>query len=478
MKRVGFLSFLVAAVALAVGVGASAQTGGLGPPPFPDAMNAGCQRSNTGLVTDTSPSWVYVNRDSTPKFASGIVSKAHLSRDDLNVNHESYDFNSDVTVDPPYTNLLGGDPTRRTGNFQPAGDETEQTGKLHVERESKFFPFFAWPHDGDRVAMWGSWIWDCAHWSPGAVSGPRDPGQPGEKTEIHPIRAIVVTRKDGYLANRGQVQADVYVSSYGTFARAEENCALMHAPVDQDHYDAGFQACKNNPANRRDPLNDTDYTFFIPAPSKKPAGSKLQYRVIQQVKDDAPPIRVQIQSSPPGIQVTLPFKSANKPDGSFARTFLVGWSKPPSHPPAHFKVEIVSYKLLKALDPNPANRPLETSKAPDEDVVTLDVNGHWQLLEKLAPKLLKIRKGQTVKVGRSFDLYASRGLSVNVNGYDCDVNTALPPCPPLSGETDLLNDNLGQKIAHFSQRRAAGRHVLKSPDGVYALTLDVKRLRR
>jgi hypothetical protein len=426
-------------------------------------------------VTDTSPSWVYVNRDSTPKFASGIVSKAHVSREDLSLNHESYDFVSDITVDPQYTNLVGGDPARRTGNFQPTSDESEQVGKLHVEREDKFLPLFAWPHNGDRVALWGSWIWDCAHWSPGAISGPRDAGQPGEKTEIHPIRAIVVTRKDGYLANRGQVQADAYISSYGTFARAEENCALTHGPADQDHYDAGFPACKNDPANRRDPLNDTDYTFFIPAPSKKPAGARLQFRVIQQVKDDAPAIRTQIQSSPPGLQVTVPFKSANKADGSFARTFLVGWSKPPRREPEHFKVKVTSYKLLKALDPNPANRPIETSKAPDEDVVTLAVNGHWQFLQRLAPKLLKIRKGQTVKIGKSFDVYALRGLSLDVNGFDCDVAATRAPCPVLSGETDLQNDVLGEKQVRFSLRRSPGRHVIKSPDGIYALTLDVSR---
>ena len=473
MRRVRVLTSVLVLALLGVAAAASGQTGGLGPPSFPNAMNDGCQRSNAGLVTDTSPSWVYVNRDPTPKFASGVVSGTHLSHDDLNLNHTSYDFNSDVKVDAPYTNLLGGNPQARTGNFQPGGDEG--VGKLHVERESNAYPFFAWPHDGDRVAIWGAWIWDCAHWSPGAISGPRDASQPGEKTEIHGIRALAVTRQDGSLAKNGQTQTDVFISSNGTFARAEEQCALKHAPVDSDHYDAGFAACKNDPANRLDPVNDTDYTFFIPAPAHKPAGARLKFTVVRQQADNAPAVQTAIKTSPPGLQVTIPFKSGGgAPNGSFARTFLVGWSKPPAHEPEHLQLKIESYKSLKALDPNPRNFG-ETSKPPDEDVVTFDVNGVWRLLDTKAPKLLKIKKGQTVKIGQTIDLFASKGLSINLNGMECDSSGVLPPCPVRPGETGLANDDLGEKNQRLSLRRAPGRHKIKSPDGTYELTYSVKR---
>src|SRR5207247_6291061 len=113
-------------------------------------------------------------------------------------------------------------------------------------------------------------------------------------------------------------------------------------------------ACKNNPANQLDPVNDTDYTFFIAAPAHKPAGARLQYRVIRQQTDNAPAVQVATKTSPPGIQVTIPFKSGGGlPTGSFARTFLVGWSKPPAHAPEHLALKLESYKSLKALDPHP-----------------------------------------------------------------------------------------------------------------------------
>src|SRR5207237_1122827 len=68
-----------------------------------------------------------------------------------------------------------------TANF--SGDD-ETDGRLHVERESgSAWPFFAWPEQGDRVTLLGSWVWDCDHYQ----------GE-GEHTELHPIRAIWVAR--------------------------------------------------------------------------------------------------------------------------------------------------------------------------------------------------------------------------------------------------------------------------------------------
>jgi hypothetical protein len=469
------IAFAVAAIVAA----ASAQTGGLGPPPFPNAMNDGCQRSNAGLVTDRTPSWVYVNRDPTPKFATGVVTDTHLSHGDLNLNHQTYDFNSDVAVDAPYTNLLAGDPAKRTGNYQPttSKEEADRPGHLHVEREYGSYPYFAWPHNGDRVGIWGALIWDCAHWSPGAFSVATDPGQPGEQTEIHPIRGIVVTRKDGALAKSGETQADVFISSNGTTAHAEEKCALSHAPKDSQYYDDGFAPCKSDPANRVDPPNGTDYTFFIPAPAHKPSGATLKFKVMKRQADNSPAPQVAAKTSPAGIQVTIPFKSAGgSPTGSFARTFLVSWSKPPSHKPEHLAVKIESYKSLKALDPNTGN-PTVVSKPPDEDVATLDVNGVWQLLDSWAPKLLTISKGQTVKIGKTIKVYTAKGLSINMSGFECDSSGVLPPCPVRPGETGLGNDDLGEKNQKLSLKRSPGRHTIKSPLGTYLLTYSVTKIR-
>src|SRR5262249_58779029 len=114
-------------------------------------------------------------------WASGLVSAtpawlgAHPASVDDPVTHDSFDFLINVKVDPQYDFLLG------TGNF--AG-EAEETGRVHTEWEEKAFPSFAWPEPGDRVLLLGNWVWDCGHWAGG-----------GERTELHPLRAVWVQRQ-------------------------------------------------------------------------------------------------------------------------------------------------------------------------------------------------------------------------------------------------------------------------------------------
>ena len=117
--------------------------------------------------------------------------------------------------DRAYRGLLGGSAAVRTGNF--AGHD-ESTGRVHVEREQGSLPFFAWPEAGDRVAMVGSWVWDCGHWAGG-----------GERTEIHPFRALWVAR---------EAEGDLFLSSDKTFAGVEADCAHLAKGVV-----AAFRAC-------------------------------------------------------------------------------------------------------------------------------------------------------------------------------------------------------------------------------------------
>ena len=89
---------------------------------------------------------------------------------------------------------------------------------MHVEREQGSLPFFAWPEAGDRVAMIGSWVWDCGHWAGG-----------GERTEIHPFRAFWVAR---------EAEGDLFLSSDKTFAGVEADCAHLTKGVV-----TAFRAC-------------------------------------------------------------------------------------------------------------------------------------------------------------------------------------------------------------------------------------------
>src|SRR5438105_645380 len=119
----------------------------------------GCQRNATGLLTFTSPEWVYIYKDAPPRSVQGTVTHTHTAGGDLPEGHDWYDLNSNVNVDPSFSYLIS------TANF--TGDPTaEDYGRLHVEWESGTVPTYLWPTDGDSVQLWRSWIWDCGHWGP------------------------------------------------------------------------------------------------------------------------------------------------------------------------------------------------------------------------------------------------------------------------------------------------------------------------
>src|SRR3954467_1425711 len=104
----------------------------------PDALQQplkdGCQRNPAGLLTFSSPEWVYVY-GGNPE-VSRLEGTAHVSSpagEDLPENHLSYDINANVDPDGPYKYLLGGDPAKKNGNFATGegGKPGEDTGRVH-----------------------------------------------------------------------------------------------------------------------------------------------------------------------------------------------------------------------------------------------------------------------------------------------------------------------------------------------------------
>src|SRR6478672_2450367 len=210
-------------------------------PPHPSGLNQplkdGCQRQDFSIGFGTTPEWVYIYKNPAIRMAAGVVRFSHNSLDDAIMQHDWYDFNANLVVDKAYKYLVAGSSSSKTNNFAP--DSGEEFARLHFEWEQGSLPFFAWPTDGDRATIWGSWIWDCGHWS----STPNNqPGSTitGETTELHPLNAIVVNRKAPYSPTTAQSETDVYVSNDGTIAHATEQCALTHKPADKTKYDAAF----------------------------------------------------------------------------------------------------------------------------------------------------------------------------------------------------------------------------------------------
>src|SRR5919202_1736413 len=159
----------------------------------------GCQRNPAGLLSFTSPEWVYVYRDPGAEVVEGTARSTHTAGGDLPEGHDWYDLNSNIDVDSQYSYLLG------SANHTGTGEELN---RLHVEWETGSVPNFVWPTEADRVKLWGSWAWDCGHWGqnfgdpdyllPGTGETPGSTNVPGERTEFLPMQAMVVTRSIPY----------------------------------------------------------------------------------------------------------------------------------------------------------------------------------------------------------------------------------------------------------------------------------------
>src|SRR5437588_340160 len=411
---------LCALAALAIGAGlALLASAPAGPDPVNQSVSDGCQRNPVGLLTYTSPEWVWVNSRSTgdhTRQIEGSASLVHTADEDLPEGHLSYDLDWDVAPDPAYNGLLAGDPNanngKGNGNFAGGAD----FGKLHVEWESGAVPAYVWPTEGDRVKLWGQWIWDCGHWGQGITTDQSDPqgsligtgdyflpGQPppvdwappdlrGEQTELHPMQAIVVNRRAPNRAAAPETQTDVFVSSAGTHALGEERCAAQSALAGQPISGPDFTACVNSGTNERQDVNGRAYDFFVPAPPRPSPDAQLRFREEERV----------------------------------------------------------------------------AGRGASEQITPA---GEW------APALGAVTDGQRIDVNRSLDFFVPHGQPVrlDVSGRECDL-PRMDPCL-VNGEVSDGNDHPGEAITTFASADAAlGDHTLRSPvNDNYELSYSIRR---
>lgn len=467
---------LLATAALLVVVGVCAVPATAAHPPRPtletQSLRDGCQRSDLGIGFDTSPEWVYVYRSPAIRMARGIVRVAHASLQESILQHRSYDFNANLVPDAPFRYLIAGSRSRQTNNYAPGGGEEQ--GRLHFEWESATLPLFAWPTDGDRATIWGSWIWDCGHWQ----SSENNTGgaTTGEHSELHPLSAIVVTRRASYLSPRGERETDVFVSNEGDGAHAVEACGLSHHPVPSaafPQYDPGFRPCATAPVHRLQRLARS-YSFFVPAPQRPTSRARLRYRVVSRIKGGSGSQRVRRKAD--GLEVTVTLHSASR-EVRYGKSFFVSWTGPVVHRPVALEVTLKSI-LVKHADPNPA----VADPSGAHWALYLGLNGYWQLLNKWAPRLTThVTDGERISINRTVKIYVPHGASValQVAGRECDEPAGktvlglfanlLYPCPANTDEQnpnllDLFgNDYPGIVLDTYRSSTAAiGRHVSTS----------------
>jgi hypothetical protein len=473
------------------------------PDPEVEARPDGCGRDYLAQTRRDIPNWVYVgDRDAPatgpappPRRLEGLlVSRydpelaVHPTPEDLPTIHRGYDFNFNVLPDRAYRGLLAGSASLRTGNF--AGHDST-TGRVHVEREQRSLARFAWPEVGDRVALVGSWVWDCGHWTGG-----------GERTEIHAYRALWVERNGGRaspLAPRGESEGDLFLSSDKTYAGLEADCAHTTKGIT-----IAFRACLTTETSWQD-LSGT-YAFRLRVPPRPRPGARLLVRVLDAGSlAGAPRARAIVRGG--GVDVSLRVAATPGRPLTIAQRVLARWSTTPR--PEHLRVRFLRLLVRRAMDPGcPGGRNTcgskqtthgeQVSKPPGEWNVYVDAAGVWKMW---GSGLLKARDGQVVRGGPTLDVRLARGRPWRLFVFtrECDFGSlgnadgathALSPCPrsPEFGTFDG-DDVPGIAIARFASPGAAlGLHRLRPRRlgstcpvvnrlGCYELTYRVERVR-
>jgi hypothetical protein len=450
----------VALLAAAAAVAAFADTR---PDSTTQAQADGCGRNIAALFTKRQSSWVYVNDAGAPaggpvpppQSARGVVNSvlaslsAHPTDIDDPVWHDAFDFLVNVKVDPQYDSLLA------TGNFAA---EVEETGRLHTEWEEAAYAPFAWPEPGDRVELLGSWVWDCGHWSGG-----------GERTELHPLRAVWVQRQG--LSPRspaGETEGDLFISTDKTAAGESADCA-HRTKGDQ----AAFIACLAAEPNRQN-VNGA-YRFTLKAPPRPSPSAKLRVRLVDAGSSPgAPTVKVQPATAGATISVTVAAPAGQRV--VVAKEVFAGWTAAPR--PVHLRIQFEKILVRRSMDPgcpptNPVCASVEStrkgqiSKPPGEWTLYSDVAGVWAKW-----KLLRPLDGQRLRLGQTVDVFVSRRQSwrVFVTGRECDngslsahsITSPPAPCPTGTGEfLDLAGDDVpGAVVDRYASAAAAvGEHV-------------------
>ncbi len=363
---------LLAGLVLAAACSAAAASA---PDPIAQPPLDGCAREGAVIDQGLAPAWVYVNAwnggASPPQSVTGVVDGGAQPFLGSHPSVTDHDFDIDVKADAAFSFLLGGSAVARTGNFAGGGDGA---GRLRAVRESSAFPTFAWPDPGDRVQVLGSWVWDCSRWKPA-----------GERTELHPFRALWVQRGVSARSPWGEQEGDLFVSTDSTQAGAIADCALT-ARGDS----AVFGACLPAQPHWQDVSGD--YRFVLPAPPKPPGAGTLRVRVVDRgsIGTAAPTVTLRNGAA----VVTMKLASASGVRLVVAKQVFVGWTKvPATELPQHLRLSFRNLLVLKSLDSAAWN-------------LYWDAAGVWGAW---SPRLLDPSDGESFAARQTVDVYLPRG---------------------------------------------------------------------
>jgi hypothetical protein len=455
---------LVAAVACtAAGVVAQAV---LGPDPAKQAQADGCARSRQQEFARLGPGWVYVGDKDVPatspsppaRWLAGVVDAYGSNPDDVHpsggddpTTHDSFDINFNVRPDPGYEDLLGGLPDADTGNYYGGGEERD---RIQPEREQLGLPTYVWPEVGNHVQLLGSWVWDCGHWDP-----------EGERTEIHPFRALWTERASSRRSPYGESEGDLFVTTDATPAGQIAECA-HRTKGDQQAY----KACTYSQPKWLDV--SADYVLTLKAPPRPKGAKQLAVRVVDRGSTTDPRWAATIANG----KLTLRFHltSTFPTRVVVAKQVCLGW-RPLQKRQIHLRVTFTKVLIRRAQDPGckfattcgsvQTTREDQITTAPGELIVFTDVAGQWAQWP-----VLSTRDGRSYAVKRTTDVWVGRSepWRLFVFPHECDFGVAswsdpgkpMAPCPKTKEFGNFGGDDIpGEVIARYRGANGIGTHA-------------------
>jgi hypothetical protein len=367
-----------------------------------------------GVADIPEPGWVWIDPSNRFRDVVGSVPvKSEITHTDFPTIHDSHDQNTDVVVDPAYTDLLS------TGNSGGKIELEWEIGTFPNETGSdpeRTFPKWAWPNVGDRVWANGDWIFDCGH--PAEIDGVDH-----YKSEIHPPRAIASMRNQvrtmpGTGTTPVPVTAtDLYIHGRAGFVGDDLVCG-------QDII-IGEGSCDVSAYPHRGAPIDVDFAFDIASPPK-PFPTAVLATVVEDgpgnTLSPAPVLTPAADGS--SVHVSIPLAgSGATPDDVYAQKINVGWVFPPDAL-RHLNLTLNLMDLHEDMDLDPGDCEctffwMNVDRAADE----------WIRLSTFATGNMNdydddggAGDGEMGFSGAVFDFYVAndQDFSVRAHGYDQD----------------------------------------------------------
>jgi hypothetical protein len=323
---------------------------------------------------------------------TGYVRFSHVAADDYPGDHQWHDFNYYVAYDPPFQYLNSDTNYQNRNSFLDCIDpipqacqsvyaESSRYGErlMEIEWDMTYFPERFWPQVGDRVWMFGRYIWDCGH--------PK-----GYHNEIHPPTAVAFTRPEtnSDLLQRATGPVDkTYVYVHG---KSGISCLF------DDYLDTSV-ATRN-------------YNFTIPLPPAPATGTPFAEVVELPYGGPAPSVRI----SPDKTEVLVEYPLSlgdRSPNRRFGAVIASGWRN---------ATPAISYRNLEVKIQKLRIRKHHGVFCQTDWHLWLNVNGNWSKLQNSFGLL----DGTDIKINKTFNISVPDNdrsrLFIQISGWVANID--------------------------------------------------------